>query len=165
MKKINALLAASVMAASIMACGIEADEPEAETPEVVESAEDNAPVDNTDTTTEKTEDSAKDEAKDSALAAPTVKDGVKKQGPEGQDVYFEWNSVDGADGYEISVKSKYCEEQEYTEDASTYETTDNFYTVGAQDDFDFIIKVRAYKGEGANRTFSEWSTEAKGATY
>lgn len=168
MKRFHTIMAASIMAASIMACGQEAEQPEqpeTETVEELESAENTDPVDDTDTAADTAEESTKDEAKDSALASPTVKDGVKKQGPEGQDVYFEWNSVDGADGYEISVKSKYCEEQEYTEDASTYETTDNFYTVGAQDDFDFLIKVRAYKGEGASRTFSEWSNEAKGATY
>jgi hypothetical protein len=168
MKRIQAIMAASVMAVSIMACGQEAEQSdwsEAKSIGIVENVEKTESVDNTDTATEKAEDSTKDEAKDSSLAAPTVKEGVKKPGHEGDDVYFEWNSVDGADGYEIYVESKFCEEQEYTADGSTYETTDNFYTLGAPGDFDFIIKVRSYKGEGASRTFSEWSKEAKGATY
>ena len=168
MKRFHVIMAASVMAVSIMACGQEAEQSdwsEAKSIGIVENVVNTESVDNTDTVTEKAEDSTKDEAKDSSLAAPTVKDGVKKPGPEGEDAYFEWNAVDGADGYEISVKSKYCEEQEYVEDGSTYETTDNFYTLGAPGEFDFLIKVRAYKGEGASRTYGEWSSEAKGATY
>lgn len=168
MKRFHTIMAASIMAASIMACGQEAEQPEqpeTETVEEVESAENTDPVDDTDTAADTAEESTKDEAKDSALAAPTVKDGVKKEGNEGTEAYFEWNAVDGADGYEVAVQSKFVEESEYVDDSSTYETTDNFYSLGAPGDFDFIVKVRAYKGKGSDKTYGEWSKEAKGATY
>ena len=165
MKKIHAILAASVMAASIMACGQEAVQSEPETSEVVDSVEDTDPVDNTETATEKAEETTKEEVKDATLAVPKVKDGVKKEDQSGPVAHFEWDAVDGADGYELTVKNKFVEETEFVEDSASYDTTDNFYDIGAPGDFDFIIKVRAYKGEGANRVYSDWSSEAKGANY
>ena len=159
MKKINALLAASIMAASIMACSNEAGQTEGAAPEAIDNVEtaDNGQTPAGETTSEQTGDVT--------LAVPQVKDGVLQDGPDGKESYFEWDAVEGADGYEISLLSKYYAEESFTEPEEIYETTDNFYVFGAQDYFDFIVKVRAYKGEGADRVYSDWSEEAAGFTY
>ncbi len=159
MKKMHVILAATIMAASIMACSKEAGQPEGATPEAIDSAE---TVDNGQASPEETHS---EQTGDSTLAVPQVKDGVLQDGPEGKDSYFEWDVVEGADGYEISLLSKYYAEESFTEPEEIYETTDNFYVFGAQDYFDFIVKVRAYKGEGADRVYSDWSEEAAGFTY
>ncbi len=97
-----------------------------------------------------------------ALGVPAVKDGVTRSGDDCIEVYFEWDKVEGAEGYEVSVESKYYSEEEYR-DPETVETTETSYVAGAQDDFDFRIKVRAYKGAGADRTYGEWSSFATGS--
>ena len=110
----------------------------------------------------------KDESVESSdvkdLSAPEVKDGVLRQGDDCVEVYFEWSSVDGADGYEVEAQNKFYSDEAFGE-PETSETTDNFYVFGVQDDFDFLIKVRAYKGEGDSRIYSDWSNEAVGFSY
>lgn len=104
-------------------------------------------------------------SEETALAVPTVNDGVMGMGEDCIEVRFEWDSVEGADGYEVSMKNKFCEEESYRAPEEITETTDTFYVATAQDDFDFQIKVRAYKGTGDSRVYSEWSTEATGSSY
>lgn len=98
------------------------------------------------------------------LGVPAVKDGVTRPGEDCVEVYFEWDPVEGADGYEVSAENKYYSEKEYRE-PETFEITDNSYVAGAQDYFDFRIKVRAFKGEGSERTYGEWSSSATGSAY
>ena len=109
---------------------------------------------------------AEDSVKES-LQAPVVKDGVMEPGEDAINVVFEWNPIDGADGYEVIEENKFCEEDEYREvtEDSTAITTDTTYVTGAQDDFDFRIKVRAFRGDGENREYSEWSEYSYGSTY
>ena len=99
------------------------------------------------------------------LAVPQVKDGVMRMGEDCVETYFEWDPVSGADGYEVTVQNKFYEEETYREPAETYEVTDPNYVAGAQDLFDFQIKVRAFKGNGDSRVYSDWSNEAVGSTY
>ena len=99
-----------------------------------------------------------------SLGVPAVKDGVTRPGEDCIEVYFEWDPVEGADGYEVSEENKYCSEEEYRE-PETVETTESSYVSSAQDDFDFRIKVRAFKGKGAERTYGEWSSFATGSAY
>lgn len=101
------------------------------------------------------------------LIAPEVKEGVTKPGEDAIKVVFEWNPVDGADGYEVLEENKFSEEDELREpdSDSTTVTTDTTYVSSAQDDFDFRIKVRAYRGDGENREYSEWSEYSYGSTY
>ena len=103
-------------------------------------------------------------SQDSELSVPVVKDGVTRLGDDCVEVYFEWEPVDGADGYEVSEKNKYYEEDSYR-DPETSETTECSYVTGAQDYFDFIIKVRAFKGAGDNRVYSDWSSFASEKAY
>ena len=98
------------------------------------------------------------------LGVPVVKDGVLKPGEDRVEVWFEWDPVEGADGYEVSEENKYYSETEYRE-PETFEVTDNSYVTGAQDNFDFRIKVRAFKGSGADRVYGEWSSFATGSAY
>lgn len=105
------------------------------------------------------------EPADSALAAPVVKNGVMRPGEDCVEVYFEWEPVDGADGYEVKTQNKYYEEETYREPAEVLETVENSYVAGAQDYFDFKIKVRAIKEDGGSRVYSEWSNEAVGSAY
>ena len=109
---------------------------------------------------------AEDSVKES-LQAPVVKDGVMEPGEDAINVVFEWNPVDGAEGYEVLEENKFCEEDEYREETedSTSTTTDTTYVTGAQDDFDFRIKVRAYRGDGESREYSEWSDYSYGSSY
>ncbi len=99
-----------------------------------------------------------------ALSVPVVKDGVMRPGEDCVEVYFEWDLVEGADGYEVSEENKYYSEKNYRE-PEVVETMDNFYVATAQDYFDFRIKVRAFKGDEADRTYSEWSSSAIGSAY
>ena len=152
MKKYSVILAAVVLAASIMACGTGASGTSESASELSAEAL-------------STEGTAPEQAEDTALGVPVVKDGVMQTGEDCVETYFEWSPVDGADGYEVSVLNKYYAETEFTEPAEVYETTDCNYTLGAQDYWDFLIKVRAYKGTGADRVYGEWSEEAAGFTY
>lgn len=101
---------------------------------------------------------------DTKLAVPVVKDGVMRPGEDAVESYFEWDKIEGADGYEVSVQNKFYADKEFGA-PEIYETTDTSYVVGAQDYFDFLIKVRAYKGTVADRVYSDWSEEAAGFTY
>ena len=148
MKKISAMLMAAVMAVDVCACGNESAPANGGlNVEPIESVE------------ETTEVSA-----DTALAVPVVKDGEKRSGEDCVEVYFEWGAVDGADGYEVSMQSKFYGDESFS-DPQTVETTDTYYVAGAQDYFDFLIKVRAFKGDGETRVYSEWSEEAAGFSY
>lgn len=99
------------------------------------------------------------------LGIPQVKDGVMQPGEDAAEVHFEWDPVEGADGYEVSVQNKYFAEKEYREPAETVETTDTLYVDGAQDYFDFRIKVRAFKGNDSERVYGDWSSFAEGSVY
>ncbi|MCR5603096.1 MAG: SH3 domain-containing protein [Lachnospiraceae bacterium] len=98
------------------------------------------------------------------LSIPIVKDGVRDISEDAILVRFEWNQVNGADGYEVSEESKFCEEETYREPELS-EVSENFFVSGAQDDFDFRIKVRAFRGTGDKREYSDWSDYATGSTY
>ena len=99
------------------------------------------------------------------LGIPQVKDGVMQPGEEAVEVHFVWDPVEGADGYEVSAQTKYYAEKEYREPAETVETTDTLYVDGAQDYFDFRIKVRAFKGNDSERVYGDWSSFAEGSAY
>ena len=99
------------------------------------------------------------------LGIPQVKDGVMQPGEEAVEVHFVWDPVEGADGYEVSAQTKYYAEKEYREPAETVETTDTVYVDSAQDYFDFRIQVRAFKGDGADRVYGDWSSFAEGSSY
>ncbi len=98
------------------------------------------------------------------LQTPSVKDGVTTEGEESILVLFEWNEIDGADGYEVCEESKYRTEETYREPEYS-ETTELSFTSSTQDYFDFRIKVRAYKGEGDKRAYSDWSEYSYGSAY
>ncbi len=98
------------------------------------------------------------------LDEPVVSDGVTRAGEDSIEVYFEWDEISGADGYQVYEDYKYYEEEEYRE-PEYYETTETAFVAGAQDYFDFRISVRAYKGQGESRVYSEWSDFAQGSTY
>ena len=108
-----------------------------------------------------------EEAVKESLKTPVVKDGVTEPGEDAINVVFEWTPVEGADGYEVLEENKFCEEDEFREPESdsTTVTTDTTYVSSAQDDFDFRIKVRAFRGNGENREYSEWSEYSYGSTY
>ena len=100
----------------------------------------------------------------STLGVPAVKDGILRPGEDCAEVVFDWDPVEGAEGYEVSEENKYYSEKEYRE-PETVEISDNSYVTGAQDYFDFRIRVRAFKGNGAERVYGEWSSLATGSAY
>ena len=100
----------------------------------------------------------------STLGVPVVKNGILRPGEDCAEVVFEWDPVEGAEGYEVSEENKYYSEKEYRE-PETVEIPDNSYVTGAQDYFDFRIRVRAFKGKGAERVYGEWSSFATGSAY
>ena len=149
MKRYRKVLTAAIMALTICACGKETVEQSGGL--VVEQIENS--------------EKSLEMPSDSALSTPVVKDGEIRPGEDQIEVYFEWNPVDGADGYEVSEQNKFYGEETFREPAETVETTETSYVTGAQDYFDFLIKVRAFKGSGDSRVYSEWSNEAVGFTY
>ncbi len=163
MRKISVVFMTAVMAVAMCACGKEAaDQGSAVTMEPIESAETAAEA-GTEADSEAVETVS--EAADVALATPVVKDGVMNPGEDSIEVYFEWDPVEGADGYEVSSRNKFYSEEEFREPEEIVEVTGTSFVTGAQDYFDFLIKVRAFKGSGDSRVYSEWSEEAAGFTY
>ncbi|MCR5558255.1 MAG: hypothetical protein K6F75_11955 [Butyrivibrio sp.] len=149
MKRFTGVLVVAAMAVALCACGKEtAEQSSGLTVEPIENTE-----------------SVSEPAADVTLATPQVKDGVMRQGEDSIEVYFEWDPIEGADGYEVSSKNKFYEEENFREPEETVEVTDTSFVTGAQDYFDFLIKVRAFKGSGDSRVYSEWSEEAAGFTY
>ncbi|MCR5501395.1 MAG: hypothetical protein K6F53_00130 [Lachnospiraceae bacterium] len=104
-----------------------------------------------------------EEAPAKAPETPAVKDGITEPGEDSVIVRFTWDAVEGADGYEVCEENKYIKEDSFREPAYS-ETAENSYETGAQDEFDFRIKVRAFSGEGEDRIYSEWSAYASGTT-
>ena len=97
------------------------------------------------------------------LDAPVVNDPDRTDGPEAITLDFTWEPIEDADGYEVQERSKYIGDDVY-QDPLIIEQGETFWTTGGQDEFDFKVKVRAYKGEGKDRIYSEWSNEATGTT-
>ncbi len=163
-KRAIAVIFAATMAFTICACGKETSDADSGlTFEAVETTDANAGAGQNSGAEQNV---AGQNATDAAiLAAPVVKDGVLRPGEDCVETYFEWEPIDGAEGYEVTVQNKYYEEETYREPAETFEITDPNYAAGAQDYFDFKIKVRAYKGSGDARIYSDYSNEAVGSTY
>ena len=113
-----------------------------------------------------TESVAVVDAGEETLMVPEVSMGETKPGEDAVEVVFTWDAVKGADGYEVYEENKFYDEDEYREaEGVTSTTEDTTYTTGAQDYFDFRIKVRAYKGDGDSREYSDWSEFAYGCSY
>lgn len=102
------------------------------------------------------------ETQKNPLQVPTVTDGIQTPGDDAIIVRFEWEAVDGADGYEVSKESKYYKDDAFGK-PEFFETQDTFHETYAQDEFDFRIKVRAFRGEGNNKEYSDWSGYATGS--
>ncbi len=98
------------------------------------------------------------------LGVPEVKDGVTVPAIDAVEVRFDWAPVEGADGYEVAASSKYYEDADYSE-YERVETSETKYTAGAQDYYDFSIRVRAFAGAAGSRTYGEWSSPAIGHAY
>ena len=103
-----------------------------------------------------------------ALAAPVVKDGVKRTSAGGAEVYFAWEAVKEADHYEVVVEHKKSDKSEYEIKEVTYTNAPN-YTYSAQGDYDVRITVKAQTNawiNGKKKVFSsQASSYAKGKTY
>lgn len=116
---------------------------------------------------------ADNQAPGELLPTPKVNPGVLHVGENAMNVEFTWAPVEGAEGYEVLAEDKFYKDDElsykpyklYGQDTDYYYTTETKYTAVAQDDFNFRIQVRAYKGEGANRRYSMWSDFAFGNSF
>ena len=97
------------------------------------------------------------------LEAPVVNEPDRTDGEDGVTLDFTWEPIENADGYEVEERSKYINDDVY-QDPIVIEQGETVWTTGGQDEFDFSVKVRAYKGEGADRVYSEWSNKATGST-
>ena len=160
MRKFSVIVAAALMVA-VVGCGKEpAPQQESAPAENTEQGVAFEPVTETEQTAE-----AEPAAEAGTLGVPQLTDGVMQPGEEAIEVQFTWEPVEGADGYEVEVANKFYEETEYRDDVETSEVTAPSYVCGAQDYFDFRIKVRAFKGAGADRVYGDWSSFAEGSTY
>ncbi|MCR5356993.1 MAG: hypothetical protein K6E63_06265 [Lachnospiraceae bacterium] len=97
------------------------------------------------------------------LEVPKVNDGVNYFEADYISIHFNWNAIDGAEGYEVSEETapEDGSDDNYGEPVIS-EVTDHYYLTGGQDDFVHRIKVRAFKTEGGSRVFSDWSDYAIG---
>lgn len=98
------------------------------------------------------------------LQAPEVSEFVRLPITDAVEIMCQWEPVENADGYEVSEESKYKKEESYR-DAQFTETEQCAYTTGGQDEFDFRVKVRAFRGEGQERIYSQWSNIVEGNTW
>ena len=98
-----------------------------------------------------------------SLEAPKVNNGVNYFEPDYIAIHFNWNAIDGAEGYEVceEIKPENASDDSYDE-PQINEVTDHYYLTGGQDDFVHRIKVRAFKTKDGERVFSEWSPYAEG---
>lgn len=81
-----------------------------------------------------------------ALEVPEVNNGVNYFEPDYISIHFNWNAIDGAEGYEVceEIKPENTSDDRYSEPQFS-EVTDHYYLTGGQDDFVHRIKVRAFK--------------------
>ncbi len=98
-----------------------------------------------------------------ALEVPKVNNGVNYFEPDYISIHFNWNAIDGAEGYEVceEIKPENAADDLYGEPQIS-EATDHYYLTGGQDDFVHRIKVRAFKNKDGKRVYSEWSPYAEG---
>ena len=116
---------------------------------------------------------ADNQAPGELLPTPKVNPGVLHVGENAMNVEFTWAPVEGAEGYEVSSEAKFYQDGEssykpyklYGQNTDYFYTTETKYTAVAQDDFNFRVQVRAYKGEGANRRYSMWSDVVFGNSF
>ena len=100
------------------------------------------------------------------LVAPEIEDGVTREGDDCVEVYFEWEAVDEADGYEVFVQQKDHGADKFSDDDAVVEETDETsYVISTQDAMDYEIMVRAYKDSDDGKTYSVWSLKATGTSY
>ena len=160
MKRLKVMLAIGMAASMLMGCtGVE------ETIDIEAGADTSVEATEPDAAGEETSSEEPGDISDVALTVPVVKDGVTVLGYDCVDVYFEWDEVQGADGYEVTTDMKASSETEYREgETRVAEVTEPAFFTGAQDEFDFRIKVRSFKGEGSSREYSDWSEPATGTT-
>ena len=166
MKKSKLLLAIGLAASLLIGCSSTEGTPQgAETGQADGGTSEDGIIEMADAEVSGSEDNSGEAASfNGVLETPVLKDGVTVEGMESVDVYFEWEPVPGADGYEVCSESKFYEESEYRDPVTTEVTDPSFYT-GAQDLFDFRIKVRAFKSDGAEKKYSEFSDYAYGSSY
>ena len=165
MKKSELLFATTATIATLLMVGCGSTQPEE--PQTTSTEETQVTTTENQPQAEETQASTEQSQEPPApttLGTPEVKDGVLRAGEDCAEVYFEWATIEGADGYEVSVANKYFAEKDYRE-SETVETTEAYYVDGAQDYFDFQIKVRAFAGTGSDRTYGEWSSFAEGSVY
>ena len=173
-RKLVIALTCVMMIGALVGCGAKKDAANAEASQAdpsitIDDSDASAKASSSDVEVKASEDESK------GITAPIVKGGVTNEGSDAINVEFEWNPVEGADGYEVDIQSKPEDDKEYKpyeagsgdleKDGDYYITKDNKFVASAQDDFDFQIKVRAFTGEGDDKTYSDWSKISYGQTY
>lgn len=93
-------------------------------------------------------------------------------GIDGVKLTFSFSPSEGnygfADGYEVKVCQKHRSEKNWRQ-AEIFDVYDDNgddpeYVTGAQDDFEFAVKVRAFYEVNGRRVYSDWSRTAYGDT-
>ena len=102
------------------------------------------------------------------LQTPFVNTVTKSyNGVDGVKLTFSFEPSEGAygfaDGYEVKVSSRYINEKSWRK-AEIVDIQDTEYVTGAQDDFEFAVKIRAYYEVNGSRVYSDWSSTAYGDT-
>ena len=108
------------------------------------------------------------------LQQPFVHTVTKKyDGIDGVKLIFQFSPSEGnygfADGYEAKVCQKYRTEKNWRQ-AEIFDVRDTDdcgepeYITGAQDDFEFAVKIRAYYEVNGRRIYSDWSKTSYGDT-
>ncbi|MBO4456800.1 MAG: hypothetical protein J5802_03705 [Butyrivibrio sp.] len=107
-------------------------------------------------------DSDKKEKSD-VPGVPSVKAGTTRVGDNGIEAYFEWDPVEGANRYEVTVEGRPEGTTGYNVLENNF-TTETNYSYSGKLNYDIRIKVRAYSGTIKEGVCGEWSEYAAGNT-
>ena len=81
-----------------------------------------------------------------------------------EDFVWTWDAIEGADGYEVGVKTKNFDDDAYGE-FEYFESNRTSYVLHDDEhdeDVSYIVQVRAFRGDGNNREYGKWSNYSMG---
>ena len=81
-----------------------------------------------------------------------------------EDFVWTWDAIEGADGYEVGVKTKKFEDDDYGE-FEYFESDKNSYVLHDDEhdeDVWYMVQVRPFRGEGDKREYGKWSNYSGG---
>ncbi|MBO4457817.1 MAG: hypothetical protein J5802_08865 [Butyrivibrio sp.] len=79
-----------------------------------------------------------------------------------EDFVWSWDPIEGSKGYEIDIKYKYLD-QDYENYMCIESDKSSYVSFESEDDeYSYLVQVRAFRDEGGSRIYSQWSACSEG---